>query len=82
MTVLLLEEGRHVGNTNFHFEPAGYAIEGLHASTVVVLGVLVKINEAGGGNKVLGAEHTLAGERIGRDSRDLTLGDAEIACGV
>ena len=59
-------------NLTQHVPPA--AAKGI----VIVLGVLVQINETGGDDQVLGAEHPLSDERVGRDASDPAIADADV----
>ena len=78
-SLLGFEECRNIRLADFHFERRGHTIHGLDALTFEVLGMLVEINKAWGNHQPSRGNHPLAIERVGRDSHDLALGNADIA---
>ena len=79
MPLLGFEECRNIRLADFHFERRGHAIHGLDTLSLEVLVMLVEIDEPWGNDQPSRGNHTLAIERVCRDSHDLALGNADIA---
>jgi hypothetical protein len=68
-----------IGHADFQFKRGGDAVKRLHPLTGELLAVLVKVNKAGSDYQAAGMDDAPSAQRLGRDSDNLSVADADVA---